>query len=211
MFACRYTRFQGMFSSLPHFPRSQELSVKATRPVPCPAIGQSIKPGSAAMWLAQATLACHIHKFASLLCVCLCVWQAESIVAPCYYLLLPTWRCKHLNVFLMLLPEKLLANFYTTFGLFLPLFLPLSLFLLAFLFLLFYCLALACFLGTHSHTHTCTVRQSLTHRLGMRLPGLVCNTYCAIMLQDIQAKHFPPLKIVLSFQMEFRNFNAFQQ
>lgn len=116
MFACRYTRFQGMFSSLPQLPRSRELSVKATRPVPCPAIGQSIKPGSAAMWLAQATLACHIHKFASLLCVWVCVWQAESIVAPCYYLLLATWRCKHLNVFLMLLPEKLLANFYTTFG-----------------------------------------------------------------------------------------------
>lgn len=44
------------------------------------------------------------------------MWQAESIVAPCYYLLLATCRCKHLNVFLMLLPEKLLANFYTTFG-----------------------------------------------------------------------------------------------
>lgn len=144
--------------------------------------------------------------------MCVCVWQAESIVAPCYYLLLATWRCKHLNVFLMLLPEKLLANFYTTFGSsFVSPSLSPSLFLLAFLFLLFYCLALACFLGTHSHTHTCTVRQSLTHRLGMRLPGLVCNTYCAIMLQDIQAEHFPPLKIVLSFQMEFRNFNAFQQ
>lgn len=169
-------------------------------PIPCPAIGQSIKPGSMPMWLAQATLACHTHKFASLLCVCVCVWQAESIVAPCYYLLVATWRCKHLNVFLMLLPEKLLANFYTTFG---SSFVPpsltrslsLSLFLLPFLFLLFYCLALACFLGTH----TCTVRQSLTHRLGMRLPGLVCNTYCAIMLQDIQAQHFPPLENCFKF------------
>lgn len=137
-------------------------------------------------------------------------------LATTCYLLVATWRCKHLNVFLMLLPEKLLANFYTTFGssFVSPSLSPsLSLSLSVGIFISTFLLLSPGMLFRHSltHTHKCTVRQSLTHRLGMRLPGLVCNTYCAIMLQDIQAEHFPPLKIVLSFQMEFRNFNAFQQ